>query len=122
MQTLFFQPAWDKTIAPADREKITHLFQSLHLNDGIQFSFLWEAMNHKSERLVTVLIHNVEDTPLRLANMAISYLKDKQMMTGTFTLPLQVPERTSMPWTFIFSSDNQTDQLPAYTIVYNKYP
>ncbi|MDS9473189.1 SLAP domain-containing protein [Sporosarcina pasteurii] len=120
MQTLFFQPAWDQTIAPADREKITHLFQSLHFKDGIHFSFLWEAVNYKEERLVTVLLHNVEDTPLKLANIAIDYLKDKQAMTGLFTLPLQVPERTTMPWTFIFSSDNQTDQLPAYTIVYNE--
>ena len=118
MQTLYFEPAWDKTIAPADREKIMAHFQSRHLEHGIQLSFLWEAINHKEERLITVLIHNSEDTTLPLRDMVITYCKDgKQIATGIFNLqPLEIPEKTSMPWTFIFTPANQTEAPPRYTI------
>ena len=117
MQTLYFEPAWDKTIAPADREKIIAHFQSRHLENDIQLSFLWEAINHKGERLVTVLIHNTEDTSLPLQDTVIAYCKEgKQITTGIFNLPLVIPRKTSMPWTFIFTPANQTDAPPQYTI------
>lgn len=120
MQTLYFEPAWDKTIAPADREKITKHFQSQHFEDGVHFSFLWEATNHKGERLVTVLINNSEETALTLKNTVITYVhQDRKIATGAFTLPLKISSKSSMPWTFIFSSENQSDQLPTYTIVNN---
>ena len=117
MQTLYFEPAWDKTIAPADREKIIAHFQSRHLENNIQFSFLREAINHKGELLVTVLIHNTEDTSLPLQDMVVTYRKDgNQIATGIFNFPLVIPRKTSMPWTFIFTPANQTDAPPRYTI------
>ena len=119
MQTLYFEPAWDKTIAPVDREKIMAYFQSRHLEKDVQLSFLWEAINHKGERLVTVLIHNNEDTSLPLRDMVITYYKDgKQIATGIFNLPLEIPEKTSMPWTFIFTPANLTEAPPRYRISY----
>ena len=41
MQKLYFEPAWDKTIAPADREKIIHHFQqqTKQLQGGVHLSF-----------------------------------------------------------------------------------
>jgi SLAP domain-containing protein len=120
MQTLYFEPAWDKTIAPADREKIIDHFHSLHFEDDIHFSFLWEAINHKRERLVTVLIHNGEDTSLPLQDVAITYNKNgEQIAAGIFTLPLEIPGKTSMPWTFIFTPANQTEAHPLYLITNN---
>ena len=117
MQTLYFEPAWDKTIAPADRDKIMAHFQSRHLEHGIQLSFLWEAINHKGERLVTVLFHNSEDTSLSLQDFVITYYKDgKPIATGIFNLPLEIPGKTSMPWTFIFTPANQTEAPPRFTI------
>lgn len=117
MQTLFFEPAWDKTIAPADREKIIAHFQTRHLVNDIMLSFLWEAINHKGERLVTVLIHNEEDTSLPLQDVVITYNKNgEQIAAGIFTLPLEIPGKTSMPWTFIFTPANQTEAPPLYTI------
>ena len=117
MQTLYFEPAWDKTIAPADREKIIDHFQSRHLENDIQLSFLWEAINHKRERLVTVLIHNKKATPLPFQDTPIAYYKEgKQIATGIFNLPREIPGKTSMPWTFIFTTANQTETPPRHTI------
>ena len=117
MQTLYFEPAWDRTIAPADREKIIAYFQSQHLENDIQLSFLWEAINHKGERLVTVLIDNVEDTSLPIQDTVIAYNKNgKSIAIGIFNLPMEIQGKTSMPWTFIFTPANQTEAAPQYTI------
>ena len=117
MQTLYFEPAWDKTIAPADREKIIDHFHSRHIENDIQFSFLSEAINHKGHRLVTVLIHNCEETSLQLQDTVVAYVKEnKQIALGIFNLPLEIPSKTSMPWTFIFTPANQTETAPS---IYN---
>ena len=118
MQKLYFEPAWDKSIAPVDREKIRQHFQTRHLESDIHLSFLWEAINHKGEQLVTVLIHNPKDTPLLLQDTIISYFKgNDRITTGIFHLPLRIPEKSAMPWTFIFSPANQTTQTSQYTIL-----
>ncbi|WP_203248091.1 SLAP domain-containing protein [Sporosarcina beigongshangi] len=119
MQKLYFEPAWDKTIAPIDREKITLQFQlqAKQLQGGVHLSFLWDARNHKGEQLITVLIHNFEDTNLRLHNTVISYYElGKQLANATFSLPCEVAGNTSMPWTFIFSEVNDTNVDPEYVI------
>jgi len=119
MQKLYFEPAWDKTIAPADREKIIHHFQQQikQLQGGVHLSFLRNARNHKGEQLITVLIHNFEDLNFRLHNTVISYYEQgKQPITATFSLPYEVAGNTSMPWTFIFSGVNKTNADPQYGI------
>lgn len=121
MQTLYFEPAWDKTIAPADREKIVNHFNSqvTQLENGIHFLFLWEAFNHQGERLVTALIHNREDMPFRIQDTTIAFFKrNKQIANGLFHIPCEIQGKTSMPWTFIFSSINQTSKIPDHKIVH----
>ena len=120
MQILYFEPAWDKTIAPADREKIIAHFHSQHLENDNQLSFLWEAINHKGNLLVTVLIHNRADTPLHFQDSVIAYYKDdKPVATGIFNLPLEIPKKSSMPWTFIFTHVNETEAPPEFSITNN---
>lgn len=119
MQKLYFEPAWDKTIAPTDREKIIQHFQqqTKQLQAGVHLSFLWNARNHKGEQLITVLIHNLEDMIFRLDNAVISYYEqDKQRANATFSLPGEIAGNTSMPWTFIFSDANETNENSQYTI------
>ncbi|MET3659197.1 MULTISPECIES: SLAP domain-containing protein [Sporosarcina] len=119
MQKLYFEPAWDKTIAPADREKITHHFQqqTKQLQGGVHLLFLWNARNHKGEQLIAVLIHNFEDINLRLHNTVISYYEQGiQRTNATFSLPCEIAGNTSMPWTFIFSETNETNADPQYMI------
>ena len=119
MQKLYFEPAWDKAIAPTDREKITHRFQqqTKQLQNGVHLSFLWNARNYKGEQLITVLIHNFEEINLRLHNTAISYNEQgKQPVNATFSLPCEIEGNTSMPWAFIFSETNETTADPQYMI------
>lgn len=117
MQTLYFEPAWDKTIANADRDLITQHFQTLHPKEDIYLSFLRVAVNHKNELLATVLIHNGQAEPLHFKETAIAFQPAQgATKTGLFHLPVSIPAKTSMPWTFIFSASNQTDQKPIYII------
>lgn len=119
MQMLYFEPACDRTIAPADREKMRSYFQqqTKQLEGGVHFSFLWNARNYKDEQLVTVLIHNCQETPLRLHNTTIAYYEQgKQLANAMFSLPCEIAGNTSMPWTFIFSKTNETTDHPQYTI------
>lgn len=119
IQKLFFEPAWDKTIASIDREKIIHHFhrQTKYLKEGIDFSFLWKADNHKGEQLITVLIHNYEETAFCLQNTVLTYHEQGQaIVTGIFNLPCKIGAKTSMPWTLIFSESNLTSVIPHYTI------
>ena len=120
MQKLYFEPAWDKTIAPRDREKIINHFHERikHFKDGIHFSFLWEAENHKGQKLVTVLIHNGEEIEFRLQDTVIAYYRwDLHVATGIFDLPCVIPGTTTMPWTFIFSQSNETNRAAQHTIL-----
>ncbi|KAA0944245.1 SLAP domain-containing protein [Sporosarcina sp. ANT_H38] len=119
MQRLYFESAWDKTIAPIDREKIMYHFQqqTKQLQDGVHLSFFRKARNHKGEQLITVLIHNFEDINFRLHNTVISYYEqDKQLANAAFSLPCEIAGNTSMPWTFIFSETNETTADPQYSI------
>lgn len=120
MQMLYFEPAWDKAIAPKDREKITTLFQqqTKQLHEGVHLSFLYNALNYKAEQLITVLIHNFEEETLRIDNTVVSYHEQGKLSANTrFSLPCEIPGNTSMPWTFIFSESNETNVAPAYTIL-----
>lgn len=117
MQTLYFEEAWDKTIAPEDRKKITTHFYTIQHQNEVVFSFLWQATNHKHETLITVLIHNPTQKPLEINQTSISYSKpDGRRITNQFDLTFPIAARTSMPWTFIFSNKNTTNQQPSFTI------
>ena len=128
MQKLYFEPAWDKTIAPTDREKIINHFQqqTKQLQDGVHLSFLLNARNHKGELLITVLIHNFEELNFRLHNAVISYNEQgKQRANAMFSLPCEIGANTSMPWTFIFSETNETNADPGVCdleLTQNKMP
>lgn len=121
MQKLQFESAWSKTVSPQDRDWINHRFTTYIKNEdrreGVHFSFLREAKNHKGELLVTVMIHNFDDKTLILKETIIAYSDDEQIFaTGLFNVPCDIEGKTTMPWTFIFSPSNKTDQVPQYII------
>lgn len=121
MQTLYFEDSWNETIAPTDRKKIIEQFNKAEQRDDIVLSFLWEAINHKKEKLITVLIHNNTRTSLLINNIPIAYLSiNGTMKTNSFDVPATIPPKTSMPWTFIFSDQRHTDQQPHFIITLNK--
>ncbi|MCM3739490.1 SLAP domain-containing protein [Oceanobacillus luteolus] len=106
MQQLVFQSAWDKQIAPNDREKIIKLFNSSKddLHTEITFLPIKQAFNHEHALLVTVLIHNFTDIDFPIENLQLSYYETNHPVAEhSFSFPgLTVTANTSMPWTFIF--------------------
>ncbi|HLR66720.1 SLAP domain-containing protein [Virgibacillus alimentarius] len=111
MQKLTFHPAWEKTLSVKDKEQIEQSFHHTRFSScSIHFTPLWEAINHKGELLVTVIIHNSTDGPVLFHHQQFIYEKNRTVIASSnFSLPSQVQKETSMPWTFIFPSGTFTD-------------
>lgn len=114
MQKLIFESAWDKTIAPRDRETIEQLFQTTKTNDihAVEAITISQAFNHKEDLLVIVLIHNFRDEIFSFDEIEATYIENEiEIATQHFSFPkLELEPKTSMPWTFIFSKQNQLQQ------------
>ena len=112
MQQLQFEAAWEKTLAPQDLEYIKGIFQKTKdlTSSRILFSPIREAINHKGELLVTVLVHNFSDLLVKFTNTRLLYkIQGDIKAEKAFTLPtLVIPPQVSMPWTFIFPKDSYT--------------
>ena len=112
MQQLQFEASWDKALAAQDRHNIKKIFnETKHLNSsGIVCSPIRQAVNHKQQLLVTVLVHNFTDNPLTFNNTRLVYRTQQQIIADDkFTLPtLTIPPFVSMPWTFIFPEFSYT--------------
>ncbi|TFB13109.1 SLAP domain-containing protein [Filobacillus milosensis] len=105
MQKLQFEKKWDKTISDQDRSKIEEVFDETQESDEeFEAVTVWHANNHKGELLVTALIHNRSDQTVLFRDTDVIYKTlDEQIAERTFDIPaLQIPPKTSMPWTFIF--------------------
>lgn len=119
MQTLQFETAWERTVSREDRLTITNKFAQLkhETAQGVVLSYLWEAQNHQGNLLITTFIHNYDDKPIRLTDTNIAYIKNEEQITsGTFSIPEAILSQTTMPWTFIFSDENYTDEEPEFFI------
>ena len=107
MQKLFFEDAWERTISKQDHDKICDVFSNLQIDAGISFTFLWEAVNHHGDLLVTTLIHNNEKASMELKNIYMKYVHDTVTYADYFTVPIVIPAHHSMPWTFIFTKQTE---------------
>ena len=106
-QKLQFESAWDRTIADKDRKEIIEVFRNTEIKPKrISFTPLKQAINHKRELLITVLMHNSTQEDFTFNQTNLSYSKNNQVRAAaTFYLPsLTIEKGTSMPWTFIFPS------------------
>ena len=116
MQILQFEASWDKALARKDREKIKELFHETKYKNSsrILFTPIREAINHKEELLVSVLVHNFMDHPLHFEETKLSYnVQEELLAVHSFTLPaLVIPSKVSMPWTFIFPKGSFSSQNP----------
>lgn len=111
MQRLFFEAAWDKTIAPQDRSRIEEIFAETAFDkkNDIAFSPVREAVNHRKELLVTVLVHNFKNQEITFADTKLGLRCDGKLTAEhVFSMPLSIPPETSMPWTFIFPAGSWT--------------
>ncbi|MUK88020.1 SLAP domain-containing protein [Ornithinibacillus sp. L9] len=109
MQTLIFEPKWEKTIAPEDRRHIEEVFKltTIAKEQEISFTPLQVATNHREELLVTVLIHNTGDTDYMFHQQPLTYsVGDNRIATHSFTIQhFTLKPKTSLPWTFIFPKE-----------------
>src|SRR5690625_5075321 len=90
MQTLIFEPAWNKTIAPQDRNIIERLFQKTKKNDTNNITLLQvsQAFNHKKDLLVIVLLHNFTSHEFSFEDIDLVYLEnDKIIAKSHFSFP-----------------------------------
>lgn len=104
-QTLYFEPAWEKAISKSDRQFILATFEKQHFASGanLMSTYLQHAYNHRHQLLYTVLIHNFRNCAYLFKDKKVTLLDVKgSFISDTFTLPVKIPPRSSMPWTFIF--------------------
>lgn len=113
MQQLQFESSWAKALSAQDRESIEKLFnETKQQHDStIVFSPIRQAINHRNELLVTVLVHNFSQQPLQFKDTRLVYSNETEVLAeNVFTLPtLTIPPQVSMPWTFIFPVHQGTD-------------
>lgn len=106
MQQLQFESSWAKALSVQDRESIEKLFYDTkqQQDSTIVFSPIRQAINHRNELLVTVLVHNFSQHPLQFKDTHLIYSNGQEVLAeNVFTLPtLTIPPQVSMPWTFIF--------------------
>ncbi|WP_445492533.1 SLAP domain-containing protein [Niallia sp. 03133] len=114
MQKLIFEPAWNKTISQKDRKSIEEIFQRAEIvqTTNVSFTPLWQAINHKGDLLVTVLIHNVNNQKLPFDHTKLKYFEDEALIAEhVFSFPsILLSPNVSMPWTFIFPKENLFQQ------------
>ena len=106
MQQLRFESSWEKALSAQDRNYIEKIFNDTKQqhHSTIVFSPIREAINHRNELLITVLVHNFSHNPLTFENTRLVYSNEQEILAEkAFTLPsLTIPAHVSMPWTFIF--------------------
>jgi len=105
MQTLVFEPAWNKTISQKDRLFMEEAFQHCHVpkQQGIQITPLWRAVNHKEDLLITSFVHNFTDHEFQMDERKLSFMDNHIEAEHRFLIhALKVAAHTTMPWTFIF--------------------
>ena len=118
MQRLQFETAWDKTVSAKDRLFIEQLFEQTKgvCCKIIQCVPIRNAVNHRHQLLVTVLIHNFQEQSLQFTNTKVTCQIEEHCFTQVFTIPtLIIPPETSMPWTFIFDVEDSLINLDIIT-------
>ncbi|UOQ48890.1 SLAP domain-containing protein [Gracilibacillus caseinilyticus] len=115
MQQLIFENAWDHTISDNDRKRIEQLFEETKTSasDGVLFTTIQVASNHRNDLLVTSLIHNFGESSADLTNASVQLVDKNNEDIATLQLQddrLHMPAATSMPWTFIFPELGNKEQ------------
>jgi len=105
-QTLVLESAWEKQVSPQDRQLIERCFMETKDNteSSLSFTYLRHDYNHQQSLLVMVLMHNYKKVEVQCIDQLIDCydLEGHKLATKSFSLPYEIPAKTSMPWTFIF--------------------
>ncbi|XOQ14363.1 MAG: SLAP domain-containing protein [Shouchella clausii] len=108
MQTLKFEEAWQRTISEKDVQAIKNVFAAQQ-GELQPFLPLWQALNHRGDLLVTVLVQHTGDGEWPNDEREYVYLEDgEEVAADHFSLKrLGLKPHVSMPWTFIFPKETQ---------------
>ncbi len=111
---LVFDPAWEKAIAPRDRETIQELHRQNPVREGeLRWTPIRAALNHQGSLLAMVLIQNGLAANFKAEGIDLTYVEQEQgaIATSEFNLPnVNVPPGASMPWTFVFPKQTITNR------------
>ncbi|OZM57177.1 hypothetical protein CIB95_06840 [Lottiidibacillus patelloidae] len=107
-QTLYFHPAWLKTISEKDKINIEQTFNTTgFISERITFTTIRVARNYKEELLVTVLIQNGFNEDQEFHQKELLYTENGAFIAShKFTVPMVLKKHSSTPWTFIFSPES----------------
>ncbi|MFC7371631.1 SLAP domain-containing protein [Fictibacillus iocasae] len=124
MQKLLFEQAWDRALSGGDRDHIVSVFEETRNaapESALSAVVLRKAVNHKGERLLTVLLHNRSQEEAVFNDRTVAMRTDNgQAEEALFTLPVAVLAHHSMPWTFIFPAavSNETFLNENITLIF----
>ncbi|MGM7703151.1 SLAP domain-containing protein [Pseudalkalibacillus sp. Hm43] len=109
---LVFDPAWEKAIAPQDREAIEELHRNNPVREGeLRWTPIRAALNHQGSLLAMVLMQNGLSESFTADAIDLTYAEKERgtIAESQFNLPnVHVPPGASMPWTFVFSQQKLT--------------
>jgi SLAP domain-containing protein len=118
MQQLVLEEKWKQTISPQDLQTIEKFFQSTSKNqEGVVFTPIRHARNHRNELLCSVIIHNFTDDKLSLIGSTLQLFHNDTIIAeeSFHDTRLLLQPRTSMPWTFIYPNHPYLEQHPLPT-------
>ncbi|MBR7553441.1 SLAP domain-containing protein [Allobacillus sp. GCM10007491] len=113
MQQLQYHSAWIKQVDSTLDQQIQKAFIQTRENEDQIIVPLRQAINHKGDYLLTVLLHNREQQILNLStvHLSVSSLYFQANQQHFSSAEWSVEPMTSAPWTFIFSESNYSGEL-----------
>ncbi|MDQ0351861.1 SLAP domain-containing protein [Alkalibacillus filiformis] len=110
MQKLIYEHNWENNLAEKDRKYIEEVFEKLSFDRSmkVRFTYVWQAVNHRSDLLVTAIVHNLSDEEVTFNKTLVEYVG---VAKDQFSLPITFNAHTSMPWTFIFTSYKSAEEV-----------
>ncbi|WP_017186680.1 SLAP domain-containing protein [Alkalibacillus haloalkaliphilus] len=110
MQKLIYEHNWENNLAEKDRNYIEEIFKNLSIDHSrkVVFTYLWQAVNHRGDLLVTAIVHNLSGEEVLFNETVVEYVG---VAKDQFSLPVTLDAHTSMPWTFIFTSYKSAEKV-----------
>ncbi|MDV2581720.1 SLAP domain-containing protein [Alkalibacillus haloalkaliphilus] len=110
MQKLVYEQNWENNLTEKDRNYIEEIFDNLSFDHSrkVDFTYLWQAINHRDDLLVTAIVHNLSGEDVLFNETVVEY---EGVAKDQFSLPVTLDAHTSMPWTFIFNSYNNAEKV-----------
>ncbi|MFC0015709.1 MULTISPECIES: SLAP domain-containing protein [Allobacillus] len=113
MQQLLYHSAWNKQVDSTLDQQIQKAYIQTRDDEDQVIVPLRQAVNHKGDYLLTVLLHNRKQQTLNLStvHLSVSSPNFKANQQQFSSAEWSIAPMTSAPWTFIFSQANYSGEL-----------